>query len=278
MRCDLHIHSCYSDGTKTPAELVDIAIANNVGAIALTDHNTIEGLEEFMEYANNKKIDAIPGVEISTEYNGVELHIVGLFISRFHLNSVRKYLAGISKRKEESNIKLVAELAKLGYEIDYEKLRAEHTGSINRAVIAAEMMRKGYINSIKEAFDTILSEKNGIYVPPKRIDSLDTIEFLNYINAIPVLAHPLISMSKEELEEFLPQAKLRGLVAMETIYSEYLEEETLLAKELANKYELRESGGSDYHGDNKPDIQLGTGLGSLYVPIELANELKGGQM
>jgi predicted metal-dependent phosphoesterase TrpH len=151
MRCDLHIHSRYSDGTKTPAELVDIAIANNVGAIALTDHNTVDGLEEFMEYASNKNIDAIPGVEISTEYNGIELHIVGLFISRFHLNSIRKYLSGISKRKEESNIKLVTELAKLGYEIDYEKLRAEHTGSINRAVIAAEMMRKGYINSIKEA-------------------------------------------------------------------------------------------------------------------------------
>lgn len=276
MQCDLHVHSTYSDGTKTPSELVEIALELGLKAIALTDHNTIDGLEEFMECASNKNIDAIPGVEISTEYNGIELHTVGLFISRFHFNSVREYLAGISKRKEESNIKLIAELAKLGYEIDYEKLRAEHTGSINRAVIAAEMMRKGYINSIKEAFDTILSEKNGVYVPPKRIDSLDAIEFLDYIHAVPVLAHPLISMSKEELEEFLPQAKLRGLVAMETIYSEYSEEETLLAKELVSKYGLCESGGSDYHGDNKPEIQLGTGLGSLHIPFEIINNLKRG--
>ena len=276
MQCDLHVHSTYSDGTKTPSELVEIALELGLKAIALTDHNTIDGLEEFMECASNKNIDAIPGVEISTEYNGIELHTIGLFISRFHFNSVREYLAGISKRKEESNIKLIAELAKLGYEIDYEKLRAEHTGSMNRAVIAAEMMRKGYINSIKEAFDTILSEKNGVYVPPKRIDSLDAIEFLDYIHAVPVLAHPLISMSKEELEEFLPQAKLRGLVAMETIYSEYSEEETLLAKELVSKYGLCESGGSDYHGDNKPEIQLGTGLGSLYIPFDITNNLKRG--
>ena len=276
MQCDLHVHSTYSDGTKTPSELVEVALELGLKAIALTDHNTIDGLEEFMEYASNKNIDAIPGVEISTEYNGIELHIIGLFISRFHFNSVREYLAGISKRKEESNIKLIAELAKFGYEIDYQKLRAEHAGSINRAVIAAEMMRKGYINSIKEAFDTILSEKNGVYVPPKRIDSLDAIEFLDYINAVPVLAHPLISMSKEELEEFLPQAKLRGLIGMETIYSEYSEEETLLAKELVNKYGLCESGGSDYHGDNKPEIQLGTGLGSLHIPFDIINNLKRG--
>lgn len=272
--CDLHTHSTFSDGTFTPAQIVAEGLRRNLRAVALTDHNTVAGLPEFRKAAQGTALEAIPGVEISTGYQGKEVHIVGLFLEEQKYGELEDFLSVINRRKEESNRALVAALNAAGYDICYQEIREQHQGNVNRAVIAAELLKKGYIREIKEAFQGVLSAKNGLYIPPERICAYDAIRFLRSIHALPVLAHPLISLTEEEFKKFLPEAKAQGLAAMETRYSTYTPKMTNAACSIAQEFGLLESGGSDFHGANKPDIQLGSGAGNLMVPYAFLEGLE----
>ena len=272
--CDLHTHSTFSDGTFTPAQIVAEGLRRKTRAVALTDHNTLAGLPEFLEAAQGTALEAIPGVEISTGYLGKEVHIVGLFLQEQKYGEVEDFLAVINRRKEESNRALVAALNGAGYDICYQEIRERHQGNVNRAVIAAELLKKGYIREIQEAFQGVLSAKNGLYIPPKRICAYNAIRFLRSIHAVPVLAHPLISLTEEELKNFLPEAKTQGLAAMETRYATYTPEMSNAACFLAQEFGLLESGGSDFHGAKKPDVQLGSGAGNLLVTNAFAAGLE----
>lgn len=266
-RCDLHTHSCFSDGTCTPEEIIAQALSSGLSAVALTDHNTLEGLPAFLKASEGKEILAIPGVEISTGWNGRELHIVGLFLNPACFSAVTDFLSIINIRKEESNRILIRNLCSAGFSLDYDKIRRSHPeGTVNRAVIAAALLENGYVASIKEAFDTLLSSRHGYFIPPERIPAMEAIAFLKSIHAVPVLAHPFLSLSETELRSFLPEAKKHGLAAMETVYSTYSPETEILTAKIAAEYALLPSGGSDFHGANKPEIALGTGKGSLHVP------------
>ena len=272
--CDLHTHSTFSDGTFTPSQIVAEALRTNLRSVALTDHNTVAGLPEFLEAARGTSLEAIPGVEISTGYLGKEVHIVGLFLEQEKYAELKDFLGVINRRKEESNRALVAALHTAGYELSYGEIRERHQGNVNRAVIAAELLRKGYIREMKEAFCGVLSAKNGLYTPPERIPALEAVHFLHSIHAVPVLAHPFISLTERELWTFLPEAKEQGLAAMETRYSTYSPEMTAAGCAIAQALRLLESGGSDFHGDNKPDIRLGSGTGTLTVPYGFAQTLR----
>ena len=272
--CDLHTHSYYSDGTDSPTQLIGKAVEMGVSAIALTDHDTVAGIPEFMGAAMEAGIRAIPGIEITTVYEGKELHIVGLFLDPKRLDQINDFISIMGQYKEESNQELIKRLNQIGYDLNYEEIRKKHQGNINRAVIAAAMLEKGYISSIKEAFDKLLDEKFGLYVPPKRFTSFEAIAYLKSIAAVPVLAHPFLNLSEEELIGFIPQAKYHGLAAMETRYSTYSPETTAAAERIARDFGLLESGGSDYHGHNKPDIELGIGRGCLIVPEQLEKQLE----
>jgi predicted metal-dependent phosphoesterase TrpH len=197
--CDLHTHSYFSDGTDSPKEILDKAVEAGLSAVALTDHNTVAGLPEFLESAKGKDILAIPGVEISTGYNGKELHIVGLFLEPEHYGETAEFLAVINQRKIASNRQLVCKLKAAGYTLDYDEITEKHQGNVNRAVIAAALLEKGYISEIKEAFKGLLSTKNGLYTPPERISSFEAIEFLKSIGAVPVLAHPFLNLTETDL-------------------------------------------------------------------------------
>lgn len=273
--CDLHTHSCYSDGTCTPAEIIDLAVGAGLSAVALTDHNTIAGLPSFLAAAEGKDILAIPGVEISTGWNEKELHIVGLFLPAAAYDAITEFLKIINIRKEDSNRKLICTLSSAGYDLDYEAIRRSHPeGTVNRAVIAAALLARGYVSSVKEAFQTLVSSENGYYTPPERISVLDAIGFLASIHAVPVLAHPFLSLSEAELREFLPEAKKYGLKAMETRYASYSSETERLAEKIAAEFSLLHSGGSDFHGTNKPDIRLGIGKGGLCIPTDYIKQLQ----
>ena len=154
-----------------------------------------------------------------------------------------------------------------------EQLLQNAQGTVNRAVIAAKMLEKGYVSSVKEAFKGLLSEKNGYYVPPQRLDAFEVIAFLKSVDAVSVLAHPYLSLEESEIRAFIPEAKAHGLVAMETRYSTYTPETTEAATRLAKECGIMESGGSDFHGENKPDIRLGIGRGELCVPAILMDKL-----
>lgn len=269
MYCDLHTHSVFSDGTYTPAQLIAEAERHGLSAVALTDHNTVAGLPDFVTAGEGSSVKAVPGCEFSTDYNGVELHILGLWIRPEHYQTVTELLEKAQREKEESNRNLVAALNAAGYAIDYEKVAARSQGSVNRAHIAAELMEAGYISSIQEAFQSLLTKKRGFYKPPQRIGAFDCIRFIKSIGAKAVLAHPFLNLKEESaLRSFLPEAVEAGLDGMEVAYSKFTPVQTALAQQIASDFGLAFSGGSDFHGVNKPDIALGVGRGDLRVPAE----------
>lgn len=274
MKYDLHCHSVFSDGTWTPEDIINYAKENSL-VPALTDHNTTAGLTRFMNAARERGVEAVPGVEFSSSYKDCEFHILALFIDSEYYPLVEDISLDYKKRKEISNIELIAKLNDAGYDISFEELKKNAvTASFNRAVIASEMKKKGYVETIDEAFKGVLNKKTGFYVPPERKSVFEIIDFIKSINAVSVLAHPLISADEETLEGFLPEAKKRGLAGIETRYSLYSDEMSEKASRMAEKYGLLESGGSDFHGANKPDIELITGKGNLFVPEEFYLKLK----
>ena len=270
--CDLHVHSHYSDGTFSPAQLIHLAEDAGLSAIALCDHNTVAGLTEFVTAARESRVEAVPGIEFSTEYRGTELHILGLFIQPQHYGGVNLLLEDALARKEQSNRSLIEKLKELGIPADYDAICAEAGGTVNRAVIGAWLVRYGYCESMDEAFDRWLSLERGLYVPPKRPDAIETIRFIKSIGAVAVLAHPFLNLEEAALREFL--SEVHGLDGMEVYYSKFDDAQTALSGRIAEEFGLVKSGGSDFHGSNKPDIRIGTGRGNLAVPLQLLDELK----
>ncbi len=273
--CDLHTHSVYSDGTETPAAIIREAERIGLAAVALTDHNSTHGVPEFLEAAQNTDVEGIAGVEFSTDYGEIELHIVGLHIQPRYFDRVTEMVEGMKQRKMASNIRLAENLRRAGYDVSFEEiLAATPDGHVNRVHFAAELVKKGYARSVGEAFDGLLSKTGGYYEQPQRLPVYETIAFLKEIGAVAVLAHPFLNLTEEELREFLPKAIQSGLDGMETEYSTYDKQTTELAKAIAREFGLKESGGSDFHGENKPDISLGVGRGDLAIPISFSEELK----
>lgn len=273
--CDLHTHSVFSDGTYTPAQLLEEAGQRGLKAIALTDHNTVAGLPDFLAAAEGSPVEAIPGVEFSTDYEGTELHILALYLKKEHFSQVTELMAQYHRRKEQSNVDLVEKLNRVGYDIDYEKIKASTPkGQVNRALIAAELTRKGYSGSVKEAFETLLRQKCGYYTPPQRFTPEQMLGMIHDFGAVSVLAHPYLNLKQEQLHHFLELAKPWGLQGMEVRYSTYDEATTAAATAMADEFGLLYSGGSDFHGKNKPDIQLGQGRGLLTVPATWAAKIR----
>lgn len=272
--CDLHTHSVFSDGTDTPAQIIHAAREIGLSAVALCDHNTVDGVPEFLEAAEGQPIQAIAGGEFSVDYRGTELHLLGLFIPEGAFPPISRQMQEAIRRKEESNIALVERLDKAGYHLDYAAIKARSPkGKINRAHIAAELTARGYTPSISRAFDTLLSKTGGFYTEPERICVFEMIRFLRELGALPVLAHPFLNLSPQALVEFLPEAKGLGLVGMECEYSLYSREQMEISRQIAGEFGLLPSGGSDYHGANKPDIRLGFGKGNLRIPYDYAAAL-----
>ena len=272
--CDLHTHSVFSDGTWTPQQLIDEAQRIGLGAIALTDHNTVAGLPSFLQAAEGREVEAVPGVEFSSDYGTKDVHIVALYVKPEHYDTITKILADAQAQKEESNRQLVENLSRAGFVMDYENIQATAAGFINRAHIAGEMTRLGYVESVKDAFKRYLAPEHGFYHPPKRMTSFEAIELIKSLGAVAVLAHPLLTFDEAQLREFLSEAVKHGLDAMETEYSTYDQQTTMLARKIAKDFGLKSSGGSDFHADRKPDIALGTGKGALQVPMSLLDALK----
>lgn len=275
--CDLHTHSNHSDGTYTPRELIAEAERVGLSAIALTDHNTVAGLSEFRAAAKGCAVEAIPGIEISTDYGELELHILGLFIEEQHYDAITEFLVPLFENKEQSNVELMTALAEAGYDITYEEVASRiPDGQFNRSHVGEVLTEKGYTSSIAEAFRTVLSKKGGFYKQPRRLPVFEIIAFLKSIGATAVLAHPFLSLTEEELRGFLREAVGHGLDGMETVYSTYDDETACLAASIAEEFGLKQSGGSDFHGGRKPDIALGTGRGNLFIPSAFVEELRQG--
>ena len=275
MFCDMHIHSNYSDCTLTPKEIIDLAMERGLSAIALTDHNSVSGLPDFFKAGQGKSIDLVGGAEFSTEYMGTELHILGLFIPPEFYKVVEEFTDNSFKAKLKSNIDLCEKIRRTGVDITYDEVKATvNSGKVNRANIASVLVKKGYAETVQDAFEKYLYKKAGFYVPAKKPSSLEVIEFINKIGAVSVWAHPFLNIKDtEKMRKILADFKTCGLDGMEVNYPSYDEETTKKAVALAEEFSIIKSGGSDFHGDNKPHIALGTGKGNLAIPYSVYTEL-----
>lgn len=295
---DLHVHSNRSDGTYTPSELVAYAMEKGLAAFALTDHDTVDGLDEAVSYAEklrqtlspkqaaNKNPshpapasplvpEVIPGIEFSTEYQGQDVHIVGLYIDH-HSQAFVKQLQEFVDSRTARNQKMCRLLQESGIDITYEALLKEFPDSvITRAHYAKYLLNHGYVQSMKEAFDRYVGDRCPCYVPREKVTPVQAVKLILEAKGIPVLAHPILyHMSDERLDTLTAELTAAGLKGIEAIYSTYKPHEERQIRALAQKYHLLLSGGSDFHGSNKPGIDLGSGCGKLFVPYEILENIK----
>jgi Cof subfamily protein (haloacid dehalogenase superfamily) len=272
---DLHVHSSRSDGTYAPTELVDYAISKGLSAIALTDHDTVDGIDEILGYAKDKDIEVIPGIEYSTEYNERDVHIVGLFID-YKAPVFLEYLKRFKQSRIDRNHKLCNNLRNAGIDITYEALVSSYPDCvITRAHYAAYLLDKGYVKSRNEAFDRYLGDHTPYFVHREKVTPEEVIEVTLKSGGIPILAHPILyGLGNEQLDILVKRLKKAGLMGIETMYSTYKPDDERKIKALADKYNLLQSGGSDFHGDNKPGLDLGTGYGRLCIDRDILDKMK----
>ncbi|KAB1439861.1 PHP domain-containing protein [Candidatus Galacturonibacter soehngenii] len=270
---DLHVHSNASDGTYAPSQLVEYALQKKLSAFALTDHDTISGIESAIQSSKNTFVTVIPGVELSTTYHSKDVHILGLFIdytSEWLINQLNE----LNNLRSKRNVLMCELLSKEGFDISISKLHEKFGDTvITRAHFARYLLDKGYTTSMKEAFDKYIDKGGPCYVPKVKCTPKQAIDIIKKAGGVPILAHPLLyHFSNEELEELIIFLKNNGLEGIEAIYSlnEGKDEENMLG--LAKKYNLKITGGSDFHGSNKPDIDLGVGKGNLRIPFSLLEQ------
>ncbi len=271
---DLHVHSTFSDGTFTPTELVDYATAKGLTAFALTDHDTVAGLEEALTYREELVLrtyglvpQVIPGIELSTDFNGKEVHIVGLYIDYKKPEFVH-YLEQFVASRNMRNQKMCELLTQAGMPVSYAELEESAPGSIiTRAHFARILMENGYTKSIKEGFERYVGDHCPYYVPREKVDPRQAIRLILGAGGIPILAHPILyRLSEPALESLVKELTEAGLAGIEAVYSTYTRREENQIRTLATKYNLLLSGGSDFHGKNKPGLDLASGYGKLSVP------------
>lgn len=279
---DLHVHSNKSDGSNTPEELVFMAMTKDLSAFALTDHDTVDGIDEAIDCADRLRTsgvsdvpEVIPGIELSTEYQGKDIHMVGLYID--HKSEIfRAHLQHFVDSRVERNRKMCTRLAEAGIDISYEKLIAEFPNSVlTRAHYAVYLVKHGYSLSKEDAFSQYLGDHTRYFVPREKITPEMGVELILQAGGIPILAHPtLYRMSDARLEELVTRLKKAGLVGIEAIYATYNLAEERQMRKLADKYDLCITGGSDYHGAAKPGLEMGTGYGRLFVPEDVLRRFR----
>ena len=283
---DLHSHTNKSDGSLEPSQLVDLAAQKGITYLAVTDHDTVSGIEEALKRAEEISTDPssclrapviIPGIEFSTDWNGRDVHVVGLAIDHHNEEFVGSLQTFLDSR-EGRNRKMAENLKKLGIGISYEGLMKMFPDSVlTRAHFAKYLYEYGYVRSVHEAFERYLGPDSPAYVPREKITPVQAVEMTLMAGGIPVLAHPLIyRFGDEKLRELIGMMKEAGLVGIEAMYSTHSAEDVEYVKKLASETGLKISGGSDFHGNNKPGIELGTGCGDMNIPEQVWFDLSSG--
>lgn len=272
---DLHVHSTASDGTNTPEELVTLAKDTGLSAFALTDHDTIDGLSYARPAAKKAGIELIPGIELSTDYEGKEVHILGYYIDEQNTAFLQKLDEFINSR-DRRNEKMTALLQKEGFDITMEKLYQENPNSvITRAHFARYLVEHGMVKDRAAVFEKYLGDGCRCYVPREKIDPFEAIRLIRLGGGVAFFAHPVLChMNFVRLKSFIRDLKDSGLTGVEAIYSANSPGDERNFKNIAKEYDLLISGGSDYHGENKPYLKLGVGRGNLFIPDEILIPIK----
>lgn len=273
---DLHLHSTASDGTLSSAELVTYAKEKNLEAIAVTDHDTVEGLEEALAVGVRLGIEVVPGIEISAERPNSTLHILGYYIN-FKDETFLKNISILQEARAERNPKMIKNLHTLGIDIELDEVtKVAETGQVGRPHFAQVLLKKGYVKNMQEAFEKYLKKGAPAYEDKFRFSPHDAITHIVNGGGIPVLAHPctLNYRTNKDLELLVTDMMNYGLMGVEVYYSDHTRSQTALYEQIAKKYNLLITGGSDFHGNNIKGIELGIGRGNLKIPYDLLNRIK----
>lgn len=266
MPADLHIHSNFSDGTDSPEELVKQAAAVGLKTIALTDHDTMAGIERALAAGERSKVEVIPGIEFTTENPRAEIHMLGYFLDR-HNSDLLGVLAKIQQGRIDRIYQIVKKLKELGVEIEPDDVFAiSGKSSPGRPHVARALIRKGIVTNFKEAFVRYLDFRAPAYVPHYRLLPVEAVQLVKKAGGIPVFAHPVIS----NCDEIIPELAAAGLRGLEIYYPGYYADQIEHYLAIAKKLGLLVTGGSDYHGSDAKDLKLGDHT----VPDELVEKLK----
>ena len=274
-RIDLHLHTRYSDGSLTPAEVVDLAHQAGVTAVAITDHDILDGIPHALNAATPLDIEVIPGVELSSRFHERELHVLGYFVD-WQDSTFRDHLSQQRRSRHVRNPQTIERLNALGLELSVEEVKAKAgSDSIGRPHVAQVLVEKGYVQDTREAFDRYLKEGAPAYVPRTLADTRDVIAWIRNAGGVPVLAHPTWTRCQgEPLHRLCAGLKEAGLLGLEVFYSSHNRRQTSRFLELAKRLDLLVTGGSDFHGAANPGIQVGRGKGNLKVPAALLDPLR----
>ncbi len=273
---DLHTHSNASDGTMAPQEVVRLAQERGLTAIALTDHDTIDGLAEAVAAGEKLGVEVIPGVEISAKYPDNTMHILGYFL-KYEDARLDERLAVLKQARKDRNPQIIAKLNALGIPLKMEQVeRISGRGQMGRPHIARALYEVGYVRSIQEAFDIYLGNTGKAYVSKFRFPPKEALEMIREAKGVPVLAHPFtLGLSKpDELKSLLQNLMGLGLAGIEVFYPEHGPDREALYYSLARELGLLITGGSDFHGNNKPEVELGRVNCQSKLTYELVEALK----
>ncbi len=266
MKIDLHTHSTASDGLLSPSELIKQACEAGLTLIALTDHDTTNGLEEASAAGRASGVEVIPGIEVNTDIAGAEVHVLGYFLE-YRQPAFQHTLQTLRDMRVTRAQRMVAKLQALGMRVSWERVRELAAGTVGRPHVAAALVEGGYAASVADAFDRYLNRSAPAYVPRYKLAPLDAIRLINSVHGLPVLAHPA---GLPDLEALLPPLCEAGLAGLEVYYGEYSVDTVNWLRKLADTYYLIPTGGSDYHG---PGIHP-TPLGARDVPPESVTQLR----
>ena len=273
---DLHIHTTASDGSLTPAVVVGLALERGLKAIAITDHDTIAGCPEAQAAGPRLGVEVVRGVEISADWPRGTLHILGYFFGSFP-HSLDQGLKELQDNRAKRNLEMIVKLQNLGLMISGDDIsRASGGGQIGRPHFAKVLVEKKYVKSMEEAFDRYLGKGKPAYVEKDRLNPEEAIRMIVKSGGIPVLAHPttLGEYDSGGMPALLAGLKENGLRGVEVYYYSHTEPDTNRLQSLARRFDLLVTGGTDFHGANLGDIQIGTGKGNLKIPYRILEELK----
>ena len=272
-KIDLHAHTTASDGTNSPADLVSLAYFSGLDVVAISDHDTVAGIKEAMKVGKRLGVEVIPAVEVTTKHRS-PVHLLGYFVDT-DSPVLEAYTAGIIEARDERNLRICSLMQKDDIPVSYDEMKKEYGDIVGRPHFAEYMVENGYAHAIDEAFDEFFSKGSCYYVPRDVIRLEKAISIVLEAGGVPVIAHPFqYRLNDAGLRELLEFGKKHGLMGLECHYSGYSDERQQYLEDLADEYSLLKTGGSDYHGDVKPAISLGTGKGDLYVPPEWLEKLR----
>lgn len=272
---DLHTHTNCSDGELTSAELIRLAWQSGLSAVAVTDHDTVAGIDEAVHEGNELGIEVVPGMELSSRLEGHDVHLVCLYPDT-ESPVLRRMLAEFRKRRERRNEEILGRLEHLGLPVSRAELQSGRGGTVTRANIAAAMMRHGNTGSVKEAFSKYLNPGMPAYVPKQDPEPEEGIRVMHEAGALVFLAHyhQIDRKDPANAVRLARRVLAAGADGLETRYSEFDEKMQQVAEQMAEEFGCLRSGGSDFHGAVKPGLQIGTGYGNLAVPYEYLEKIK----